>query len=123
MTRKDEPYVKRTITMTGDTISGEPCEVCTEADKYISPLVERDKRVEYKKMEVSTPEGEKYADDKKVSSIPYFEDCKYYEGKDKPECKRIKGFDTEDWSDLEEIKDKPVTNNEQPAEEGKPSNS
>jgi len=103
MTRKEVPYVKRTITMVGDTTSEEPCEICQEADAYISPLVERDKRVEYKKIEVSTPEGEKIADAKKVKSIPYFEDCKYTEGSDKPKCERISGFDKEDWSDLNEI--------------------
>jgi hypothetical protein len=117
MTRKDEPYVKRTITMVGDTTSDEPCEVCQEADAYLTPLVERDKRIEYIKKEVSTPEGEKYADAKKVSSIPYFEDCRYTEGSDKPSCKRIKGFDETDWSDLKEIVDKPVEvkTDEQPA--------
>lgn len=114
MPRKEEPYVKRTITMVGDTASEEPCEICQEADEHLAPLVERDKRIEYKKVEVSTPEGEKYADARKVKSIPYFEDCKYTEGSDKPSCKRISGFDKEDWADIGEVLDKPAeSNNEQ----------
>jgi len=108
MTRKEVPYVKRTITMIGDTTSDEPCEICQEADAYLKPLVEHDNRIEYKKVEVSTPEGEKIADAKKVSSIPYFEDCKYTEGSDKPTCTRIKGFDEKDWGDLTEVLDNPA---------------
>jgi hypothetical protein len=121
MTRKGEPYVKRSITLIGDTISNEPCEICQEADQYLTPLIERDKRIEYKKVEVSTPEGEKLADEKKVKSIPYFEDCKYYAGKDKPECRKISGWSAEDdWSDLNEIveaeKDESVTTTEDKTE-------
>jgi hypothetical protein len=102
-------YDKREITLIGrtkDSDDDDACEVCTEADKFLSEVVKHDNRVTYKKIEVDSEEGEEIADDKGIKEIPHIEDCKTYKeegGKQRTRCRNISGFDEDDWSDLEKL--------------------
>lgn len=104
MPKKD--YVKRDITFVGrtqDTADDKACEVCVEGDKFLSSAVKHDNRITYNKIEVDTPEGEKIADDERIRGIPFIKDCRTFEDGGKPRCRKIEGFEEDDWNDLSDL--------------------
>jgi hypothetical protein len=109
MPKKD--YIKRDITLVGRTQPNEEgdkeCEVCTEADQFLSNATKHDNRITYRKIEVDTEEGRKIAEDEDVQGLPYIKDCRTFEPGQKPRCREIEGFSAEDdFSDLSELIEK-----------------
>lgn len=115
-------YLKRDITVTRRTTGEEPCDACLDQKEHVDPLMDKVKeiipdKITYKINETETPEGRKYMEDKNITSLPYTEDCKTFSTKDctmnnetgKEECKTertckvIKGFDADDFNDLEDL--------------------
>jgi len=111
MPKKD--YVKRDITFVGrtqDTEDDKACGVCVEGDSFLSSAVKHDNRINYNKIEVDTPEGQKIAEDRDIDGLPYIKDCKTFEEGGKPRCREIIGFEKdEDWSDLSDVLEKHET--------------
>lgn len=107
--------------MTGRTEGDNPCPVCTEAKEFFE-----DKQMDipaekfsFTETQIDSPEGEKKAEEKKIKSIPFIEDCKTFQTDDcttnaegrqecKPKtetkCRTITGYDENDWRDLDELK-------------------
>lgn len=104
MPKKD--YVKRDITFVGrtqDTEDDKACEVCVEGDKFLSSATRHDNRISYSKIEVDTEQGEKIAEEEHIGGIPFIKDCKTYEDGGKPRCRKIEGFEQDDWDDLSQL--------------------
>lgn len=107
MPKKD--YIKRDITLVGRTQPNEEgdekeCEVCTEADQFLSNATKHDNRITYKKIEVDTEEGQKIAEDEDIRGLPYIKDCRTFQKGEKPRCREIEGFSAvDDFSDLSEL--------------------
>ena len=123
MPKKD--YVKRDITLVGRTQPNDEgdkeCEVCQEADQFLSNATKHDNRITYKKIEVDTEEGQKIAEDEDIRGLPYIKDCRTFQKGEKPRCREIEGFSAvDDFSDLSELIEKKQEEKKEEVKEPEP---
>lgn len=102
-------YLERDITLVGRTKPSEEgdeksCEVCTEANEFLTTAAKHDNRIRYQKIEIDTPEGQEIAEKQDIRDIPYIKDCRTFEKGKPARCREIEGWSVEDdWSDLDDL--------------------
>ncbi len=89
---KPKKYVKRVVELVGY----DDCGYCQDAEHYIKGEVSPNSNipVEYKKIEGTTPEGQKIIEEKNLEFVPFVKHCLIPENPDEqPKCEEIKDFD------------------------------
>lgn len=86
--------VKREIKLIGDTSS---CPACDTGNQFFSAV--KKPNVEYKYIDIKTPEGSSIAENKNMEYMPHIEDCKTFDD-GTTKCQTKDRFVKEDWKDL-----------------------
>lgn len=92
------------IEMIGRTTGPNPCPVCKDtADPWLSNAAARAKgAIQYKKIEIDSPEGRAHPEYNEIDKIPHTKVCTT-DTKGKQSCKTVKGWNENEFKDLESL--------------------
>jgi hypothetical protein len=86
--------VKREIKLIGDKSS---CSACDSGDQFFSSV--KKPNLDYKYIDINSPEGNSKFEQTKTDYMPIVEDCKTYSNGE-TKCETKNRFAKEDWTDL-----------------------